>query len=213
MNSWERLPNETAKAYHNFEVYRDLGPVRSIQKAGKRLAKNGKSLGRLSKKYRWVQRTRKYDAYMTREKLKVMKNEIINMGKRQAQVSKDLQEIAYRIILAAHAMLQSPVPNDRVIGPALRFAERYLQNHSALVNTEREARGYAKEQLQSSLIDDVKTAKLEQDSQQPVKKPTLDILPKTGESRNDSSARHNKVRKESKDGRNVHKLNRRTQCS
>jgi hypothetical protein len=213
MNSWERQRNETAKAYHGFEVYRDLGLERSLQKASKKLAKNRFSLARLSKKYRWVERTRDYDAFITREKVKAMKNEIIDMGKRQAQESKDLQDIAYRIVLDAHALLRSPAPDDRVIGPALRFAERYLQNYSALVNIEREAMGYAKEQLESSLID-AKTAKSEQDSQKPVKRPTLDILPKIGQSKDDPSARQNAVRiKESKEGKNVQKLNRRTQCS
>jgi hypothetical protein len=210
MNSWERQRNETAKAYHGFEVYRDLGLERSLQKASKKLAKNRFSLARLSKKYSWVERTRDYDAYMTREKVKAMKTEIIDVGKRQAQESKDLQDIAYRIVLDAHALLRSPAPDDRVIGPALRFAERYLQNYSALVNVEREAMGYAKEQLESSMVGDAKTAKPDHEAQQRARSPKLEILPKINLSKEGSSVRRDTATRETGEGGKVSKLRRRT---
>ena len=43
---WLQLEKETDRAYWDFEVYRDMGPTRSLQKAGKRLAKNPKSLAK-----------------------------------------------------------------------------------------------------------------------------------------------------------------------
>ena len=76
---WTRLLNETSKAYRAFEVYRDLGAERSIQKEGKTLKKNAVALGRLSKKYDWVQRAKAYDAYIRQEKFAAMKKGVVEL--------------------------------------------------------------------------------------------------------------------------------------
>ena len=74
--SWERLPNETPRAYHAFCIFRDLGPDRSQDKAyardcderGRKPAKAPGSWSKWSIKYKWVERAEAYDDWLDEEK-------------------------------------------------------------------------------------------------------------------------------------------------
>lgn len=66
-NLWDRLENETAKAYAAFAVYRDLGPLRSLVRARDKLGKRPgyeTLLGRWSRRYNWVERAQAWDAHL-----------------------------------------------------------------------------------------------------------------------------------------------------
>lgn len=63
---WLRLPKETAKAYADFEAYRDLGKDRSLTNAAQVLHKSVPHLGRLSRQYDWVERCRAFDTHNDR---------------------------------------------------------------------------------------------------------------------------------------------------
>ena len=85
---WERQPEETPKAFEAFCVYRDLGPERSIAKAGKRLGKNRVTLEQWSSKFDWVKRTAAWDAEQDRiarqeqiKAIKAMRNRHAGMAK------------------------------------------------------------------------------------------------------------------------------------
>lgn len=61
------LPNETAKAYAAYCVYRDLGEKRSIEAVRENTGKRQgyeRQLMRWSSKYDWVERAKQYDAYL-----------------------------------------------------------------------------------------------------------------------------------------------------
>jgi hypothetical protein len=89
-----RRPGESAKAFAAFEVYRDMGPDRSIQKVGKQLAKNPKTLARHSKRHEWVKRAAAFDGWVSEEKAKKTAREIIEMNQRHAMQAQSFQEIA-----------------------------------------------------------------------------------------------------------------------
>jgi hypothetical protein len=77
----ERLPDESARAYRAFCVYRDLGPNRSLDRAWERYCttsdrgKNRKSARRpghwgvWSQKFTWVKRAEAYDDLLEEERL------------------------------------------------------------------------------------------------------------------------------------------------
>lgn len=57
-------PDETAKAYQAFEVYRDLGPDRSLERAGAVLAKTRQTLDIWARRFDWPARVRAFDEYV-----------------------------------------------------------------------------------------------------------------------------------------------------
>src|SRR5260370_40555615 len=69
-NSWDRLPDETAKAYAAFCAFRDMAPPRSLDGAFRH--KNGAPESTRSNgawrtwtaKYKWNERVRAFDAKM-----------------------------------------------------------------------------------------------------------------------------------------------------
>ena len=87
---WERLEDETSKAYQWFCNYRDLGPERSLvkvaQNAGK--GKNYKvQLERWSLKYDWVCRCEAYDTYLEGERRSAQENEILKTAREHIRLS------------------------------------------------------------------------------------------------------------------------------
>ena len=90
---WTKHPHESSKAFSSFEAYRDMAD-RSIQKVGEKLAKNPKSLAKLSKKYEWPARTRAFDEYISQRKSEEMIAEIIEMNRRHALQAQSFEEIA-----------------------------------------------------------------------------------------------------------------------
>jgi hypothetical protein len=109
MKPWTRLPDETPKAYEAFECYRDMGPSRSIQKVGERLAKHPKALARLSKKYDWVRRANLFDAYVGERKAEETATAIIEMHKRHALHAQVFQEIALEPVKELRERIQNGV--------------------------------------------------------------------------------------------------------
>lgn len=114
---WTRLQNETSKAFQAFEIYRDMGHDRSIQKVGERLAKNPVALARLSKKYDWVKRANAFDAHVGELKARDMAKDIIEMKRRQALQAQSFQEIA---LLPLNEMM------DRVAGKTSYYFDEDL---------------------------------------------------------------------------------------
>ena len=94
---WTKLPKESAKAYQAFEIYRDMGSARSIQKVGERLARNHTALARHSKKYDWVKRVDAFDTHVSQEKAREAEKEIIEMQRRILRQAQSFQEIALKL--------------------------------------------------------------------------------------------------------------------
>lgn len=84
---WGRLPEESAKAYEAFCAYRDLGPSRSIPKAGEIVGKGKGTLEPWSSKYNWPERAAAWDAEQDRIARKAQLDEIIKMRKRHAKIA------------------------------------------------------------------------------------------------------------------------------
>ena len=158
---WLQLEKETDRAYWDFVVYRDLGPTRSLQKAGKRLAKNAKSLARLSKKYQWRERARAFDAYVDQRKVDAVVNEAVAMHQIHVKIASVTQRIAH----AALTELAWRLDNTNYLNYGILSTEKLLELTPKLVkmygdraDMERLARGFeAKEAEPNSDTTDIRS--------------------------------------------------------
>jgi hypothetical protein len=94
---WERLPNESSKAYQAFCYYRDLGTGRGLDKAltsANRKLTNHAWWGKWMSKYNWVERARAYDDYLEQEKRKEQEKAILEMVERHTKEAMALQQKA-----------------------------------------------------------------------------------------------------------------------
>lgn len=103
---WERQEGETSKAYEGFCAYRDLGPSRSIAKAGQKLGKNKVTLERWSTENEWVKRVAAWDAEQDRIARQAQVDEIKKMRKRHA-------DLASAMLIKAAKALQR-IPEDEI---------------------------------------------------------------------------------------------------
>jgi hypothetical protein len=148
MKPWSRLPGETPKAYEAFECYRDMGPSRSIQKVGERLAKHPTALARISKKNDWVRRANLFDAYVGERKAEETATAIIEMHKRHALHAQVFQEIALEPVKELRERIQNgvyPVFDDTFYEmKTVKLADltpRYFRMFKEAADMERAARG------------------------------------------------------------------------
>lgn len=94
MELWERQPGESAKAFHAFTLYRDLGHERSVSKVAQiyRPGRNLRSLmSRWSTKFNWVKRAEAYDDHMDKLSRKEAEKQVKDMKKRHITLGMALQ--------------------------------------------------------------------------------------------------------------------------
>lgn len=148
---WERLPNETNKAYSAFCVYRDLRHDRSFTRVQAKLGKKSRTyIAYWSKKYKWVERVRAFDDY--EEKLIRQKHieSIQKMNERQSRQSKAFQKVLYLPVVTLLKRLKKN-SNNKISAiedlnklntlQLIELIGQISKNYSNLVNTERIARG------------------------------------------------------------------------
>jgi hypothetical protein len=61
---FERQPGESSRAYDSFIVYRDMGPMRTLEKASWKTGKSHAWMQDLSQRWNWVERAAAYDEFM-----------------------------------------------------------------------------------------------------------------------------------------------------
>lgn len=124
--SWERYPNESAKAYEAFCVYRDIGPTRSLAKTAEAMNHPPgykQTLWKWSTKYEWQSRCYDYDDHMERVARLEKENMVREMTNRHACDAIKIQQIAMEAL--ERISLEAAPPRDliRVWEKAVR-AER-----------------------------------------------------------------------------------------
>jgi len=106
---WDRLAGESSKAYANFCLYRDEGKDRSLRK----LAASGKTSSKLrqlqhwSSKWKWVERSDRYDDYLECEDRLESEKQRREMRKRHAKIAVLGQNIVVRELESLLAKAQS----------------------------------------------------------------------------------------------------------
>ena len=103
---WERLQDESTKAYEAFCTYRDMGRERSLSKVAEKLQKSETLMGRWSRTYDWVNRAAKWDDEQDRIERETAQREqvkaIKDMRKRHADLGQAM------LIKAARALAKIP---------------------------------------------------------------------------------------------------------
>jgi hypothetical protein len=85
--SWEKLKGESYKAWEAFTVYRDMGPTRTLARAGQHLGKGRAIIEEWSAKHHWVDRASDYDEYLDRQQREVMEDARRKMLETHAEVA------------------------------------------------------------------------------------------------------------------------------
>ena len=93
-NAWERLENESAKAFEAFTAYRDIGPDRSARAVWEKCGKSRGLIERWCAQYRWKDRAEAYDDYRDREARKTAVSDYKKMNARHAKIGMQLQNTA-----------------------------------------------------------------------------------------------------------------------
>lgn len=98
LSLFERQPGEPARAYHGFAHYRDLGPMRSLDKAWREhhekclqqvqpaTRRRPMSWGDWSVRWGWVERAAAYDASIEKQKRAALLDEQLEASRRHARV-------------------------------------------------------------------------------------------------------------------------------
>lgn len=93
--AWDRLDDESTKAYEAFAVYRDLGVNRRLDDVAAKLNKSTTIMGRWSSQYDWVNRAAAYDDYIeAKARIKLDREAIkrkADMLRRHADIGRSLQ--------------------------------------------------------------------------------------------------------------------------
>lgn len=95
---WDRQDGESSKAYEAFCTYRDLGPNRSIAKAGQTMGKNKVTLEQWSRKFNWVKRVAAWEVEQDRIAREEQISEIKKMRRRHAKLASDMLQKAGRAL-------------------------------------------------------------------------------------------------------------------
>lgn len=83
--------DETARAYRAFEIYRDMGPGRSLERLAQNLGKTKAAMEQWSVKHGWGERVRAFDAEAARRASAKSLNDHAEVRARQAQLGRMLQ--------------------------------------------------------------------------------------------------------------------------
>lgn len=89
--AWERQPEETAKAFEAFAIYRDMGNDRSIAKVAEKLGKSEALLHRWSSKFDWVKRAAAWDDELARETTRELMRDMAKTRARQRKQALKMQ--------------------------------------------------------------------------------------------------------------------------
>jgi len=151
---YERLPNESSKAYNAFAVYRDIGPTRSIQKVGKRLVKNHIALGRLSKKYNWVERAKAYDLYMDREKMKEWERVTLERERKHIESVELFEEVGKDALHYLKKLLKEKHKGIEAMQLIISFMPPYAKAFKDMINIGRNTHILERERAESLIRQD-----------------------------------------------------------
>lgn len=130
---WERMKGESAAAFHNFAIYRDLGPHRSLTKAALDRKLSVVTLKQQSAKYDWVARAEAYDDHVDSQLREARETERIRLERAQLGLGSTLVSLALRRINGAPAgrdgngarvaEIERLDPNEMDAGDVIRAAE------------------------------------------------------------------------------------------
>ena len=132
--TWERLENESAKAYEAFALYRDMGSERAVRKVAEKLSKSLALITRWAAKYQWTQRVREWDDHADEIRRKASDTAIKEMSERHLKFGEAFQGIGAAGLRQVKDAIDRGDPiNPRLLDVAIRASdfgmktERYVK--------------------------------------------------------------------------------------
>lgn len=134
---WERQPQEPAKAFEAFCLYRDMKPKeRSVEKVGQKQGKRWTGYMRdWSAKWKWVSRAAEYDSHMDKQARELDR--------------KEREEMSKLHIKAARAMLTKALQGLQAIPPEEMSANDISRMIEVSSKLERLSRGESTESVET----------------------------------------------------------------
>ena len=153
MQTWDKQPEETGRAYNAFLTYRNMGVLRSLKKAAgifynveniSETSGKVRTFTKWSSEYKWVTRCSDFDIEEERLRIEQKRKDIAEMDRRQAKDGMEMSKIGmYNIKL--HATDDPPKDtHGNVITPKIPVPES-TRLFTEGVKAERIARGVVTE--------------------------------------------------------------------
>jgi len=95
---WEKQKWESSKPFSYFCYYRDLGPLRSIEKVARKFTKSSRVMKKYSSKFNWVKRCEFYDEHVEEMKRLEKEEEIKKLAREQIKDADKLIKKSGKII-------------------------------------------------------------------------------------------------------------------
>lgn len=93
---WDQQAGESAEAFAAFRRYAETGPDRSLDAVGRELGKSGSLLSRWSGRWRWVERSRAWDARLAEVRQAEAERGATNEAEERARRRRQTVEIEHR---------------------------------------------------------------------------------------------------------------------
>jgi hypothetical protein len=156
-----RLPDEPAKAWFSFRLFRDQGPLRTMDEVGRQLAaargrpaltgRKVRATGRLrtwARRWRWRERAEQWDQHRDVLFRTSLEKEIREMSERHAHIAVAFQtRVAERLAAMSQDDLAKLTPTDLIqwfsIAVKLERLARGLPGHTLAMRTTQEGGGSA----------------------------------------------------------------------
>lgn len=126
-NPWDRLPNETPKAWQAFLIFRDLGVARTSADVARQLGKSTELLRRWKKQWDWERRATAWDQHLAGERdhawleaFTAAPEALAEMNRRHVAA---VQEMQQRALLR----LASVDPSDLSVGHAWQYLQEAIR--------------------------------------------------------------------------------------
>ena len=114
---WERLPEESPKAYAAFRLFLELGEGRSYVEVARQRSKHESLIRRWASRFNWKQRAHACDLAQGREARVLLREERERLMRRQLRDLEQVQRIAMAGI--AKLVVRDPVTGEARLDPAV----------------------------------------------------------------------------------------------
>jgi hypothetical protein len=91
---WERQRREPIAAFSKFNVFREMGPERTLAELARRLGKHPKTMEQQSRRYRWRERAELHDQHLAALSRKAEEKAVQDARARHVQIARLMQGIA-----------------------------------------------------------------------------------------------------------------------
>jgi hypothetical protein len=118
IRAWDKRPDESAAAFAQFQVFRDLGPGRTLvaayrRRTGKPTATPTGSYRKLARDFDWTARAEAFDSHLDGERIRGSESEAVKAGitwerRRQDQLEKNWQ-ISQALMKKAEQLAAMPI--------------------------------------------------------------------------------------------------------